>query len=144
MSFFMILQTLGSCHEKLETRSLGIACHQFTGHRPRHPACALPGQQFFGADLGGTPVLVQHLAFVPDGQILATGGGLAHNTGDVKLWDLATGQERVGSRLRWQGTPGRSIPDQSLEKERVPRLIIAGARRHLRSRIRMLQQCAES
>jgi WD40 repeat protein len=45
--------------------------------------------------LEGHRYSVQHLAFAPDGRTLATGGGLAHNAGEVKLWDLATGQERT-------------------------------------------------
>src|SRR5215813_3565113 len=45
--------------------------------------------------LAGHRYSVQHLAFAPDGHTLATGAGLAHNAGEVKLWDLATGRERA-------------------------------------------------
>jgi WD40 repeat protein len=45
--------------------------------------------------VAGHRYALQHLAFAPDGQTLATGGGLAHNAGEVKLWDLATGRERT-------------------------------------------------
>jgi WD40 repeat protein len=48
-----------------------------------------------GRVLRGHTVWVHAVAFAPDGQTLASSGGLRHAGGEVKLWDVATGRARA-------------------------------------------------
>jgi WD40 repeat protein len=51
-----------------------------------------------GFILGKHRYPVHCLAFAPDGKMLASGGGLVHVAGEIKLWDLLTGAERATLR----------------------------------------------
>jgi WD40 repeat protein len=66
---------------------LAIALALLSRRSPDHPPAArvLEGHRYW----------VQHLAFAPDGQTLASAAGELHRGGEVKLWDLATGRERT-------------------------------------------------
>ena len=54
-----------------------------------------PDKDFPRADRATVPVVV---AFSPDGQYLAGGGGNALKRGDLRLWDLKTGEQRLELR----------------------------------------------
>ena len=43
--------------------------------------------------------------FSPDGKLMATGGGEPSRSGEVKLWDVASGQPRSGRSTRSTPTP---------------------------------------
>jgi tetratricopeptide (TPR) repeat protein len=50
------------------------------------------------ATLRGNTTAVHSVAFFPDGKTLAT----ANDAGEVKLWEVATGQERITLRFGWR------------------------------------------
>src|SRR2546421_2115748 len=45
--------------------------------------------------LKGHRYWVQHVAFSPDGKLLASAAGMLDRAGEVILWDVATGEERL-------------------------------------------------
>src|SRR5262245_36846130 len=54
------------------------------------------GDAFLHPTLGGTACPVRALAFSPDGATLASGGGVPHGRGEVRLWDATTGRPLAG------------------------------------------------
>jgi WD40 repeat protein len=74
----------------LALNGLAIALAIVHRRSPGHPPAAqiLEGHQYS----------VQHLAFAPDSQTLASAAGERYKGGEVKLWDVASGQERTTLR----------------------------------------------
>jgi WD40 repeat protein len=84
-------------HRKVVLASLALVCMTvglFTLSRTTGPG----NDEISCTTLGGFGKPIHTLVFSPDGKTLATGDGWLDRTGEVKLWDVDAGTERVSLR----------------------------------------------